>query len=276
MALTIRSTKELINPDSLKLKILLFGLHGTGKTTFMSTAPNLGAGICENGHGRGLLSVASKQFEYAELNAYDDFDVFCSGGIFKDKVTLGLDSLSEMVRRFIKDKALSLPRAKGESQKRIMGVPEIDDYGVMAELTRKLLQKLIQQDKHVVVTSGLRIDRPDPENGQTEMLIGPDLPGQMFLGSTAMFDIVLCLRTRSILRNSNDAKSRYSERYFITENTGGVLAKNRLSVSDKGISFLPSEVIFDQEKGTGTFAWFLTQAQDVYKKWLIDHAAVKA
>lgn len=268
MALMIRTTKELINPESLKLKILLIGLPGSGKTTFMATAPNLGAGICENGYGRGLLSVATKDFSYAELNSYNDFDEFCSGAAFKDKDTLGLDSLSEMTRSFIKDKAVSMPRAKGESQKRAMGVPELDDYGVIAELTRKLLQKIINQPKHIIVTSGLRIDRPDMETGQGETLIGPDLPGQMFLGSTAMFDVVLCLRSRSILRDPKDAKSRYTERYFLTEGSGGILAKNRLSVGDKGISFLPKEVIFNQEKGTGTFTWFLDTAKNAYQDFL--------
>lgn len=268
MALMIRTTKELINPESLKLKILLIGLPGSGKTTFMATAPNLGAGICENGYGRGLLSVATKDFSYAELNSYSDFDEFCSGAAFKDKDTLGLDSLSEMTRSFIKDKAVSMPRAKGESQKRALGVPELDDYGVIAELTRKLLQKIINQPKHIIVTSGLRIDRPDMETGQGETLIGPDLPGQMFLGSTAMFDVVLCLRSRSVLRDPKDAKSRYTERYFLTEGSGGILAKNRLSVGDKGISFLPKEVIFNQDKGTGTFTWFLDTAKNAYQDFL--------
>jgi len=262
----IRTTKELINPESLKLKILLIGLPGTGKTTFMATAPNLGAGICENGHGRGLLSVATKEFNYAELNNYGEFDEFCSGTIFKDKDVLGLDSLSEMVRSFIKDKAVSMPRLKGESQKRQLGVPELDDYGVIAELTRKLLQKFINQPKHIIVTSGLRIDRPDMESGQGETIIGPDLPGQMFLGATAMFDIVLCLRSRSVLADPKDAKSRYTERYFMTEGGNGILAKNRLSVGNKGISFLPKEVVFNQEKGTGTFNWFLDTAKAAYAK----------
>ncbi len=66
-------------------------------------------------------------------------------------------------------------------------------------------------------------------------------------------------------------KSRYTERYFLTENTGGILAKNRLSVSDKGLSFLPSEVIFDLQKGVGTFPWILTQATTAYTKFLEEH-----
>ena len=163
-----------------------------------------------------------------------------------------------------------MPRAKGESQKRALGVPELDDYGTMAELSRKLVQRLIDQPQHVIVTSGLKVDKPDADNGG-ETLVGPDLPGALFLGVTAMFDLVLCLRTRSVLRDPKDAKSRYTERYFLTENTGGILAKNRLSVSEKGLSFLPTEVVFNKEKGTGTFSWFLDTAKAEYAKFLADN-----
>lgn len=268
MALIIKNTKDLINPGKLRLKILLVSQPGFGKSTFLAESPNPGVGVCETGHGKGLLSVASKEIDYTELDSYNDFDTFCSGEIFKDKETYGLDSLSDMTRTFIKDKALSLPRQKGESQKRTLGIPELDDYGTMAELTRKLIRKLLDHDKHVVVTCGLRIDKPDPENGQSEMLIGPDLPGAMFLGSTAMFDIVLIGRTRSKLKNPNEAKSRYTERYWLTEPSGGFLAKNRLSIDDKGGSFLPTELVYDREKGTGTFKDIYDRATKAYADFL--------
>lgn len=272
MPLQLKNTRELVAPEKIKLKILLHGMAGTGKTTFLSTANSpehkLIVGACETGHGNGLLSVAQAGFDFFELNSYNDFDEFCGGVAAKDYDVMGLDSLSWANKSFVKDKALSIPRSRGESQKRQLGVPELDDYGTMGELSRKLVQKLINQPKHIIVTAGMRIDRPDMESGQGETLIGPDLPGAFFLGSTAMFDIVLCLRSRSVLRDPRDAKSRYTERYFITENQGGILAKNRLSVSAKGISFLPSEVVFNPEKGTGTFDYFLNAAKTAYQDFL--------
>ena len=273
MALKLQNTRELVAADKLLLKILIYGFPGAGKTSFLASANSLEhklvVGSCETGHGRGLLSVAQKGFDYTELNSYNDFDEFVSTP-FKEYGVRGLDSLSWANKTFVKDKALTLPRAKGESQKRALGVPEIDDYGTMGELSRKLVQKLIDQPQHIIVTSTLRIDKPDADNGG-ETLVGPDLPGQMFLGSTAMFDLVLCLRTRSVLRDPRDAKSRYTERFFLTENTGGILAKNRLSVSDKGLSFMPSEVIVDLEKGIGTFDWILNRAKEAYAKFLADN-----
>lgn len=273
MALVERNTRDLISPDNLKLKILMYSLHGCGKTTFLSTVPDIAIGASETGHGNGLLGVATKGLTYAEINSYQDFDEFCSGGFGRDKSALGLDSLSDVVKTHIKAKALSFPRKNGDTPKRLAGVPEIDDYGVMGELTRKLLRKLIDQDKHIVVTSGLRIDRPDLESGQTETLIGPDLAGQMFLGSTAMFDLVLCCRTRSVLDDPKDAKSRRTEYYYITNSPGnGIIAKNRLGIK-AGVSFLPQEVIFNPTKGEGTFDWMLNKAKAEFVKHLQQPAA---
>jgi hypothetical protein len=275
LALQVYNSKELIDPDKLRLKILIHGLHGTGKTSFMGSAPNLGVGVCETGHGRGIMSIASLGVQATNLNNYNEFEEFCSGIVFKEKDTIGLDSLSDASKTFIKDKALSIPRAKGESAKRLLGVPELDDYGSMAEITRKNIRKLLCFDKHIVVTAGLRIDKPDPENGQGEMLQGPDLPGQMFLGSTAMFDLVLALRTRSVLRDPRDAKSRFIERYYLTDTVGGVLAKNRLTVGEKAISFLPTEVIFDKQTGHGSFPWLLNEAKTAYAAYLAENPIIK-
>jgi hypothetical protein len=273
MALVLKNTRDLLDPAKFRLKILIYGLHGCGKTTFLSTVPNIGIGASETGFGKGLMGLAGEDLDYTEINSYDDFDAFCSGTVYKEKAAYGLDSLSDIVKTYVKAKALSFPRQKGESLKRNAGCPEIDDYGVMGELTRKLLRKLIDTDKHIVVTSGLRIDKPDPENGQGEMLIGPDLAGQMFLGSTAMFDLVLCARTRPVLDRAGDAKSRRVEYYYITNSPGnGIIAKNRLGVKG-GKSFLPPEIVIkiDQEhpeNNTGTFPCLLKLATDAYAKFV--------
>jgi hypothetical protein len=268
MALEIKNSLQLIDPANLKLKILLVSMPGFGKTTFLANAPDPMLGVCETGHGKGLLSVATKGVSYVEINNYNDFDLFCSGTVGKDKLTLGLDSLSEMARTFIKDKALTIPRTKGESLKRQMGVPEQDDYGTIGELTRKLTKKLIDQPKHIIATCTLRIKEKDPDTGVGETLIGPDLAGAMFLGSTAMFDIVLIGRTRSKLRDPKDAKTRYLERYWLTENANGFIAKNRLCTDPKMGSFLPPELLYDLETGSGSFDDILRRAKEAYELFL--------
>jgi hypothetical protein len=279
LPLKLYNTRELIAPDKFKLKILIYGMAGSGKTSFMASANSLEhkllAGVCETGMGKGQLSAASTGYTACDLESYNDFQEFCTKPPAGFDV-YGLDSLSWANKTFVKDKALAIPRAKGESQKRLLGVPELDDYGVMGELSRKLVQQLLNQPTHIIITAGLRIDKPDFENGQGDVLVGPDLPGAMFLGVTAMVDVVLYLGTRSVLRDPRDAKSRYTERYFITENTGGRLAKNRLSVNEKGVSFLPTEVLFDPASGLGTFDWFLNKAKAEYTKYLLENPVKNA
>lgn len=254
MSLEIKNTKELLDPENVRLKVLIMALPGAGKTEWISDAPNVGVAACEVGHGKGLLTVAEKNLDYIEPTSMADFDAICSGQIFKDKETIVLDSLTEMVKTFVKDDALRIPRTRGQSPKRAKGVPELDDYGVMGEITRRLLKKLIGLDKHIIATATLRFQQPDAETGRGAFLIGPDLPGQLFLGSTAMFDICLCLKTRQLLRNPKDAKSRYTERFLLTEGDGTHVVKCRWVRNGK--SLLDAEEIFEKG-GRGTFKYIL-------------------
>jgi hypothetical protein len=274
MSLVVKRTSVLLDPSLYKMKVLLYGFSGIGKSTWLGTVPNIGIAACETGHGSGQLSNARADVLFCEPASYAEFDAVCSGAApveFKPLTALGIDSLSDMNKTFIKDYALSFPRSKGDSDKRRNGIPELDDYGTMAELTRRLLRKAIGLGKHVIATATLRIDKPDPDSGQGEMLIGPDLPGQMFLGSTAMFDLVLCLRTRQKLRDPKDAKSKYTERYFVTQATSGLIAKSRLC-DGPGFPLLDEEEIFDPATGRGTFSYMLDKIQ---KRLAEAHAKAK-
>jgi hypothetical protein len=161
-----------------------------------------------------------------------------------------------MAKTLVKDAALKIPRRGGESEKRKLGIPELDDYGSIGEMTRHIINLLIEANptKHIIVSATEKYDRPNENDPPgTESLIGPDLAGQMFLGAPAMFDFVLRLRTRPKLRNPVDAKTRYSERYFITGAESGVIAKCRSNAN--GLSLLDREEIFDLATGQGSFEY---------------------
>jgi hypothetical protein len=268
MALQVKNSRDLIDPKNFKVKMLVYGLPGLGKTMFLSTAQqvgSLGIAACETGHGKGLLTIADAGIDYVEPVSYADFEGLCSGKVFSDKLVLCLDSLSSMTKTFIKDYALSIPRSgRGDSPKRMQGIPELDDYGTMGELTRRLTAKLLERDQHIIVTATERIDKPDPTDGpEASFMIGPDLPGQMFLGSTAMFDFVLRLRGRPKLANEKDPKSRYTERYFITQPDGmGTIAKCRSN--HLGVPLLDREEVFNLKTGQGTFPYLLKKIVDGY------------
>jgi hypothetical protein len=256
LSLIEKNSKDLINPKTYKLKALIYAMPGTGKTEWVGTVPNVGIAACETGHGKGILTIASKGVRYVEPANIQEFTAFCQGEVFKDADALAIDSLSDMTKTFIKDYALSFVRKTGNTMKRASGVPEMDDYGVMGEVTRRLVRRLTEIDKHIIVTSTLRLPREaDPEEGKDATPAGPDLPGQMYLGATAMFDLVLFLRTRNVLRDPKDAKSLYSQRFFTTVTSEKAIAKSRHSIDGKPL--LAPEEVFDLTTGQGTFPYIL-------------------
>jgi len=243
--------------------VLVSALPGTGKTTWVGTAPNVSIAACETGHGKGLVSIGEKDATFFEPENIKELEAFCSGDVSKLADTIALDSLSAMTKTFIKDYALSFPRGKGQTLKRAAGVPELDDYGVMAEITRRLLAKLISLPKHVIVTTTLKLPQDaNPDEGREAQPAMPDLPGQLALASAAMFDLVLILRTRPAMRDPKDAKSRYSQRYFLTQGNDKWLAKSRLNNS--GAPILAEEEIFDKDTGQGSFPDILAKIQKAY------------
>lgn len=225
----------------------------------------------ETGVGNGLLTVADLNLDYVEPTSYADLDAIASGAIFKEKKTLVIDSLTAITKTLIKDKALSIPRARGESDKRRIGIPELDDYGSMGELARRFVSKLHDtygKTHHIIVTALEKYDKAGPDDPPgTESLITPDLPGALALATPAMFDLVLRMRTRPVLKTPGDPKSRYNQRYLQCEQVSGIVAKSRLNVNGKQLRpILAPEEIVDLETGSGTFPALLDKVLAAYKE----------
>lgn len=266
MSLQVKRSRALIDPEKFRFKVLIYGLAGSGKTEWLSSANEVGNGLgvaaCETGLGKGLLTVAQKDLEYVEPANLAELEAFANGAVFREKKTIALDSLSYMNKSFIKDAALAIPRRTGDTQKRSQGVPELDDYQVMSEIARRLLAKLLDRDQHLIVTA-LEKDIKNEATGET--LYVPDLPGALALTCTAMFDFVLRLRTRQAFKDRKDPSTRYVERYFITAHDGqGTVAKCRSN--EHGQPLLDREEVFDLATGAGSFPALLKKILDGYRK----------
>jgi hypothetical protein len=259
--LQVRNTQELLNRDRLRLKVLIYALPGWGKTKWAAGAPDPGFIACETGHGNGLLTIAQEGVDYVIPTTDDELETACGNQIFTNKATKVLDSATDAVVSLVKDAALAIPRRKGDSEKREAGVPELDDYGTMGELMRRHLTRLISFPGHIVVTAKLRIREPrEGDTGPT--IIGPDLPGQLMLGASGMFDLVLVGQIRQRLADPKNPKSRISERWLLTQPTGAYTAKSRLELAEP---VYPPEVRVDYTTGEGTFKWFLDRAVAAYQ-----------
>jgi len=267
LSLTIYKGKQLIDPEHYKAKILLFAMPGFGKTEFLGTAcPDLAVAACETGQGRGTLTIAHKDPDLVFPESVAEMKAIATaiknGQLFKDKGVFAIDSLSYMARSFIKREALKIPRKMGDSPKRQAGVPELDDYGVMGSLTRDILEPYLALDKHLLVTATLSIKEPKDDEPGGITMIGPDLPGQMFAGSAAMFDIVMCGKMRTFLKDPKDAKSKVTERYWITYGNANYLTKCRCN--SEGVPLLAKEEPYDPQNGIGTFPALLAK---ILKGW---------
>jgi hypothetical protein len=148
--------------------------------------------------------------------------------------------------------------------RRQAGVPTGFDYGDIADVTRTLLNYLLAQNKHVVVTALEKLEKDD--NGVVTA-IGPDLPGALGTSAAAMFDSVLYLKIRRVVRDPRDPKSAYLERYFITNGDGIHVSKDR-NASTNYKPFLDQEEVFDPATGRGTF-------EALFKKIVAGHDAAR-
>jgi hypothetical protein len=262
--LDVRNTRDLIKPESYNWKVLLVAPPGIGKTTWVGTAPDVGIAACETGEGGGTLSIVKAGVDFVEPRTFADFRSICydTFGPFQKKRTVALDSLTYMTRTFIKEHVLSAFPAKNprEAMRRQAGIPSGFDFGEIAELTRNLLNALLNQKKHVIVTTLAKSEKDD--NG---IIVGikPDLPGALADAAAAMFDTVIYLKVRKLLKDPRDPRSAYMQRYFVTQADGVHLAKDR---NNSGRPFLGQEEIFDKDSGEGSFPYLLN-------KILAGHAA---
>lgn len=274
MSLVVKNTRDLISPDQFKLKLLCYADVGFGKTSFAAGSPNPLIAVADTGHMKGLLSAAYRGVNYVEPETYPEFELFCGDSIQTPNDTLVVDPLSTMCNRFIKDYALTtVTRKQGDTQKRSLGIAEMDDYQVIQELTRRLMSRLLDVNKHVVVTAHVKeyqpqvIDKFNSANNKSERLGGPELPGKLSNSICGMFDVVIRGVKQSALRDPKDATSRYERRIWITESMEKFIAKNRIALpNSKGQtkSLFPPEVEYNLETGSGTWQWFYERAKAGY------------
>lgn len=246
MSLTVKNSNTLA--ENYLPKIMVYGPPGVGKTDWSSTADNPGFLAVETGDGKGMMTLAGKGVDYIEPTTTADMDGFFNDAcpIFRDKATIVFDSISWFAKTAIKTRALAVGRTQGSSEKRKLGIPEMDDYGTMGELTRDTLNRLLAMPKGVIVTAGLREKLPSMETGKGQHIIGPDLPGDMFLTSTGMFDMVFRMGVEMIVKDGQ----KVAQRYLTTQNDGTTIAKCRPGGSR--VNILEPKLIIDIAKGINT------------------------
>lgn len=233
--LTIRSTKDLINPET-RICMMLWAYAKRGKTTMGKSLdaftkkymgkPTLFIAV-EAGEGGGTMSIQDAEIDYVCPTTMDELNKLVAA--LGSDTTYGgvvLDSASEYVNRFLKPYALKFPYTKGTPPAtRLAGVPEQGDYQTMGERARSDFNQLINLTthpdpkirKHLLVTA-LEAEKKDRDGNV--LRIGPALPGAMMEGSTSMFQTVGTIELKTVVEKDKDGKStRTTNRLLVTDAT---------------------------------------------------------
>ncbi len=164
---------KVYSPTSHKIKALIYGDSGTGKTSFGATAPNVIFASAE----AGLLSVWNKRIPYVEIKTLKDLhDLYfylVKGG--HPYETVVIDSISE-INDLIKSQ---LEAKRGRAL-------QIQDWGEIAKQIEDVLRKFRSLDMHVIMIAQESIARDD----QKIIKYTPSLNGKTATKIAYFMDIV--------------------------------------------------------------------------------------
>lgn len=231
----IKSTKDVADK---KLKILLWGGSGVGKTRFISTCPAPFVIAAED----GLLTLHEHDIPYFKMDdtmaIYDTFLQIVESAVRGDEVemedgtvidfkkikTIGLDSawmLSSRLTREIKDDS-----GKDKFQH--------DQWGLLLDRMQDCILKLLEADFHVVVTMGEAVKTDEMNAEKKEVTF--NMQGSFRNQLPYMFDFNISM--------TKEARGRNTVYKAFTNDENNRSAKSRVT--------MPKEIIdptFDKVYG---------------------------
>jgi len=162
-----------------KIKALIYGEPGTGKTSLGATMPQPSLHLLSESHGDLAVKRVQPNAHIIYIKNYDHLIRILDGLTYKEHPykSVCLDSLTDM-------QELVKKNMKGDEVAAKMSLP---DYGVLQELTKDVVKRFRDLDLHVCVIA-LSVDVQDDKG----MIIrGPALAGKKFPKSLpAFFNVV--------------------------------------------------------------------------------------
>lgn len=234
--LSVRRTSQIINADT-RLCALVQARPKFGKTTLGGTLhyasekffgkPGIVIAV-EASDGGGVSSIQDFDMPFVQPATYQELDRLIAA--LATDTTYGaviLDNATDMVSRLLKPHALTFPVRGAPPATRSIGVPCRDDYQTMGELSRKVLNSLINLTKlpninarkHLLVTV---LEKEKQDDG-TVVAVCPDLPGAMADCASAMFELYAGIKVGNIVKSDpNNPKNtiRESVRLLTTKGDG--------------------------------------------------------
>ncbi len=210
------NTKD-ITTENLKWRVMVYGDSGTGKTTFLSTFPNLY--ILD--FDLGVMSIRGKDIEYdvyydediKHPTAYTAFEKKLDE-LFKEcpYATIGIDSFTTLQRTLMNQVQYLNVKHVGKNLSQ-------EEWGIVIGKIERLFYRLIQAPVNLVVTAH-EIVTEDPISGEITnrpLVYGKKLPGMIPLWFGEVY--------RAQVEFDKDRKRVYK---ILTAATRRYMAKSRL------------------------------------------------
>jgi len=162
-----------------KIKALLYGDPGTGKTSLGATMPQPSLHLLSEGHGDLAVKRVQPNADIIKIKNYDHLIRILDGLTFEDHPykSVCLDSLTDMQEMVKKN-------MKGDEVAVKMSLP---DWGTLQELTKDVVKRFRDLDVHVCVIA-LSADTQEPDG---PIIRGPAMAGKKLPKSLpAYFNIV--------------------------------------------------------------------------------------
>jgi hypothetical protein len=165
--LTVKSSK---GASMGRVKLLVYGAAGVGKTVLCSTAPNPIIISAE----RGLLSIADKDIDVLEITSISELQQALNIARKGDWETICLDSISEIAEVVLAEyKALVNDGRQA--------------YGQLSDEMSKIIRQFRDLDAHVVLTA---------KESREDKYSHPSMPGKTLTGALPyFFDLVLYMKS---------------------------------------------------------------------------------
>lgn len=161
-----------------KVKMLVYGHGGVGKTTFAATGPTPLFGDCEGGtsyFGRKGISV-----DVCRLSSWDDLESFLSQIKNVPNETIVIDPVNEVL-----EKLLVMMKDNPKFSNKVEGL-SLQAWGVAKDKIRVFLKTLRDLDKHIIVIA--HVDEKADDQGSLKKR--PKLGANMSQELIDMVDVV--------------------------------------------------------------------------------------